>query len=55
MSMRYVSVTMSRSNYKALLHGKDGKSGLKTKENVIKYLDETSGLLGEIVDIKIED
>lgn len=55
MSTRYVAVTMSRDNYKALLHGKDGKHGFKNKEKVLEYLNLTLGLLGEVVDIKVED
>ena len=55
MSNRFIAVTMSKNNFLALLHGKDGKSGLKTREGVINYINQTWGLLGEVVDIKIED
>lgn len=55
MSNRFIAVTMSKNNYMALLHGKDGKNGFKTREGVINYINQTWGLLGEVVDIKIED
>lgn len=55
MSNRFIAVTMSKNNFLALLHGKDGKNGLKTREGVINYINQTWGLLGEVVDIKIED
>lgn len=55
MSMRFIAVTMTRSNYNFLLHGRDGKGGLKDKAGVIRYLNATGRFLGEVVDIKIED
>lgn len=55
MSTRYVAVTMNRENYLALLRGKDGRGGLKTKEGVIAHINQTWGLLGEVIDIKVED
>lgn len=50
-----VQVTMKKESYDYLLRGKPGCAGLKTKENVIRYLNAAWHLLGEITDIRVED
>jgi len=55
MSMRYISVTMSRKNYNFLLRGRDGRGGCKDRAGVIRYLNLVGGFLGEVVDVKVED
>lgn len=50
--MRKIMVTMSHKAYAEMLklEGIDGK-----KKNLLKYINDTYGLLGEVVDIQFDD
>lgn len=59
MKEKKIIYTMPKEMYRLLLNGRKGSAdepGIKacgTYENVVKYVDETFGLLGVVVEVRV--
>lgn len=61
MKNKGIMVTMTKTMYDLLLKGRKNKGddsfvkGCGTKENLIKYINDTFGLLGDVSDVAYEE
>ena len=53
--MKEITVTMTRAAFETYKSGWSGRDGKFSKEALVKYVNQTGGYIGRVVDITIED
>ena len=54
-AMKEITVTMTRAAFETYKSGWSGRDGKFSKEALVKYVNQTGGYIGRVVDITIED